>query len=371
MERNVATAIEVDHKTLKQLIKLYYKAGKSLFIWGTTGIGKSQQVRETARELARELELEYSEDIRDINKEDKFLVIDVRLSQMDPSDLRGIPVWDKEQRATIWLPPESFPRKGKGIIFFDEMNLAPPLVQASAYQMILDRRLGTYIVPDGYMLVGAGNRLEDRANVFEMASPLKNRFGHCQLNVPSVEAWTDWAAKHEIDVRIIGYLNYKQSMLFTFNSKLKENAFATPRSWEATSNLIKDIPSTDLTWLQTVAATQVGVGAASELATFIRIKDRLKPIDYYLKNPEKCELPDESREMDLIWALITSLAEYYKAHTDIKTLTNIVKLLRRLNEEYAVFTLKLLTAVDKQCSRKLIKIPEASKLAKALANFLD
>jgi len=367
----VAIAVEVDHKTLSELIKKYYKAGVSLFIWGTTGIGKSYNVRDTAKDLAEELGLEYSESIKDINNESKFLVIDVRLSQLDPSDLRGIPVWDKDKQATVWLPPESFPKKGKGIIFFDEMNLAPPLVQASAYQMILDRRLGTYLVPEGFMMIGAGNRLEDRANVFEMAAPLKNRFGHCQLRVPTVEEWTDWAVKHDIDVRIIGFLNYRRALLFTFDPKLKESAFATPRSWEACSKLIKDIPSSNLHWLQTVAATQVGVGVAGELAQFIRIKDKLKPIAEYLKSPEKIQLPDPSTEIDVLWALVTSIAEYYKDHKDIKTLTQIVKLLRRMSEEFAVFTLKLMVSIDREMTKKIVKIPEAAKLAQKLIDFFE
>ncbi len=368
----VSIAHEVDHKGLSQLIEVYYEKKLSLFVWGTTGIGKSREVRRTAQRIARKHGWEYSENIRDINNESKFLVIDVRLSQLDPSDLRGIPVWDKETRSTVWLPPESLPRKGQGIIFFDEMNLAPPLVQASAYQMILDRRLGTYIVPDGYMLIGAGNRLEDRANVFEMAAPLKNRFGHCQLRIPTVEEWTDWAARNDIDVRIVGFLNFKRTNLFTFNPKIKEAAFATPRSWEACSKLIKDIPSKKLGLIKNLAATQVGVGVASELAQFIRVKDRLKPVEYYLKAPEKAELPSEEKgELDLLWALVTSIVEYYRDHKDTKTLKSIVKLLGRVPEEFAVFTLKLMVSADREMPRKITKIEEASKLAQKLIDFFD
>ncbi|MEM2382931.1 MAG: hypothetical protein QW521_02015 [Desulfurococcaceae archaeon] len=369
---SVSTAVAVNHKQLKELIKLYYKTKKSLFIWGRIGIGKSQTVRQAARELAQEMGLEYTEDIRRLNDESAFLVIDIRLAQCDPSDLRGIPMVDREKGATVWLPPELFPRKGYGIIFFDELNLSPPLVQASAYQLILDRRLGTYVVPDGFGLVAAGNRLEDRASIFEMAAPLKNRFGHCELQVPTVEDWTDWATRNAIDMRIIGFLNYRREALFSFDPKLKENAFATPRSWEALSNLIKDIPSDDLYRLQTIAATQVGVGLAGEFCTFIRIREKLKPIEYYLKDPENCELPNEDTQPDLTWALITSLAEYYKGHMNEKEiLAKIVKLLGRFKEEYAVFTLKLMASIDRALTQKIIKIPEASKLARKLIDFFE
>ncbi len=368
---SVATAVVVDHAELENLIKRYYRKKLALFIWGPTGIGKSQTVKKVARDIAKELGLEYSESIKDINDPKKFVVIDLRLSQMDPSDLRGIPVWDKETRSTVWLPPNTFPREGQGIIFFDELNLAPPLVQASAYQLILDRRLGEYVVPEGYSLIAAGNRLEDRANVFEMAAPLKNRFGHCQLNIPRVEDWTDWAVRHGIDMRIIGFLQVRRTALFSFTPNLKENAFATPRAYEHLSKLIKDIPSSDLSTIQKIAATQIGEGLESELVSFIRLKDKLNPIDYYLKKPDKCELPDEQTEMDLVWALLTSLAEYYGSKKDTDTIRRIVKVLNRMNEEYAVFTLKLMLTVDQDFTQKMMRVPEVGKLAKKLVDFFE
>jgi len=368
---NTSVAIPVTHSQLNHLVRAYHKKRRALMIWGATGIGKSQEVREAARAIAKDMNLEYSEKIKDINDEKKFIIVDMRLSQMDPSDLRGIPIFDKEKQSTVWLPPETFPRKGHGIIFFDEINLAAPLVQASAYEIILDRRLGVYTVPDGFMLVAAGNRQEDRASVYELASPLKNRFGHCQLQIPSVEEWTDWAVRHEIDIRIIGYLQWKRTSLFTFDPKVKENAFATPRSWEFCSDLIKDVPSTDIENLQLLASTEIGVGTAGELTQFIRIKDKLKDIKYYLKDPETCEIPNESDGMDLVWALITSIAEYYRQENDVKTLTSIIILLKRMTEEYSVFTLKLMASTDKGLVPKLVKIREAHDLAKKLSMFFE
>lgn len=123
--------------------------------------------------------------------------------------------------------------------------------------------------------------------------------------------------------------------------------------------------------IQQIVATQIGVGMSSEFATFIRVKDKLKPMDYYLKDPENCDLPDEGTQPDLLWALITSLAEHYKAHPDAPTLTKIIKVLRRMNEEFSVFTLKLMVTVDKNLTQKIIKIPEASKLARQLIDFFE
>lgn len=183
IEKMSQVAIKVTHAELEQVIVKYYQAKRALFIWGTMGIGKSWIVRDAARKIAKQMKKKFTEDLAHINDENYFLVIDVRLSQCDPSDLRGIPVWEKEKAATQWLPPSTFPRKGYGIILFDELNLAPPLVQASAYQFILDRSLGEYVVPEGYSVIAAGNRLEDRAIQDSYYSPpLINRLDHVVLS---------------------------------------------------------------------------------------------------------------------------------------------------------------------------------------------
>jgi len=367
MEKMSQVAIKVTHDQLEQVIVKFYKSKRALFLWGTMGIGKSFKVRDAARVLAKELGLGYTEDLAHINDEKYFLVIDIRLSQCDPSDLRGIPVWEKEKAATQWLPPSTFPRKGYGIILFDELNLAPPLVQASAYQFILDRRLGEYVVPEGYSVIGAGNRLEDRANVFEMAAPLSNRMGHVQLDPPSVETWTTWAAKAQIDPRVIGYLNFKQGSLFAFDSNMKEKAFGTPRSWHFVSDLIKDIPTNNLTDIKLYAGSLVGEGEATSFAGFLKLRDQLAPIAEYFKKPDTIALPEK---VDLQWALVTSIVEYYKAHNDEKILLSLIKLLKRFSEEYAVFTLKLSYAIDPSIQAKLQKLPEATNLAQKLWKFI-
>jgi len=362
-----SVATKVTHAQLEDVIIKFYHAQRALFIWGTVGIGKSYKIRDAAKAIAKSLGLKFSERIADLNKEEYFCLIDIRLSQCDPSDLRGIPVWDKEKNATVWLPPSTFPRRGKGIILFDELNLSPPLVQASAYQFILDRKLGEYVVPEGYSVVAAGNRLEDRANVFEMAAPLSNRMGHVQLDSPSVEVWTTWAAKAGIDPRVVGFLNFKQGSLFQFNSRMKEKAFATPRTWEFVSDLIKDIPSKDLSMIKLYVSCLVGEGEAVTFTGFLKLKDNLRPIKEYFDKPKTVPLPEK---VDLQWALITSIVEYFKAHNNKNTLLSLVELLKRFSEEYAVFTLKLGYAFDPTIQGKLQKIPSANMLAQKLWKFI-
>lgn len=367
IEKMSQVAIKVTHAQLEQVIIKYYKAKRALFIWGTMGIGKSYKVRDAARALAKEMNLEFTEDLSHINDPKYFLVIDVRLSQCDPSDLRGIPIWEKEKMATQWLPPSTFPRKGYGIILFDELNLAPPLVQASAYQFILDRQLGEYVVPEGYSVIGAGNRLEDRANVFEMAAPLSNRMGHVQLDAPAVAEWTTWAAKHNIDPRVIGYLNMMQGSLFAFDPQLKEKAFGTPRTWEFVSDLIKDVKTEDLPTLKLYVGSLVGEGEAVRFTGFLKLRHQLRPIKEYFEKATTIPIPEK---VDLQWALVTSVVEYYKAHNNQKTLLQLIDLLKRFSEEYAVFTLKLCYAIDPAIQNKLQKIPKATVLAQKLWKFI-
>jgi len=120
---------------------------------------------------------------------------------------------------------------------------------------------------------------------------------------PKCRDMDQMAVEHNIDMRIIGFLNFRRTALYQFDPRLKECAFCTPRSWEHTSDLIKDMTSDELVKIQQIVSTQIGVGMAGEFATFIRVKDKLKPMDYYLKDPDNCDLPDEGTKPDLLWAL--------------------------------------------------------------------
>ena len=144
-------------------------AGKStpVMVWGPPGIGKSQIVAQVAAQH-------------------NVPVIDIRLSQMEPTDLRGIPFRDGDH--VVWSIPALLPNaerhSSRGILFLDEITSAPPSVTAAAYQLILDRRLGEYRVPGGWAIFAAGNRHGDRGVTYAMPAPLANRFTHYDLEAP-------------------------------------------------------------------------------------------------------------------------------------------------------------------------------------------
>lgn len=350
----------VNHEKLETLIHATYDKKIPLFIWGATGIGKSTVVKKVSQGIAKKKGLEFSEcDIED----GRFGFVDVRVSQLDASDLRGLPKLDGDR--TRWLIPSWLPSnpKGSGIIFFDELNLAPPMIQASCYQLILDRKLGDYRLPDGWVVIAAGNRLEDRANIFEMASPLANRFIHIELSVPSSNDWMDWALKNDIDSKIISFLQFKPSMLFKFDNNSKEKAFPTPRSWEYVSKLIKDVDNENE--LSMLVSAAVGEGVALELCAFIKLSKQVD-INEILKNPDTAEIPTE---ISLKYSLISALPEHYRKND--KLLEKIMRLCQRLEPEFAVLLLRMMKGVGKtKFIDHVSKLKEWDELSKKYAKFL-
>lgn len=280
----------------------------AVFLWGAPGIGKSSIVKQIA--------------------EDKNIgFIDLRLALMDPTDLKGIPFYDKDAHQALWAPPSFLPREGEGILFLDELNSAPPSVQASAYQLILDRRVGEYELPKGWAIVAAGNRDGDKGVTYKMASPLANRFVHFEMDI-SVEDWQDWAYKNKIDYSIIGYISYKNEHLFTFDSKNMQKSFATPRSWEYVDKVLKSGIKDELL-LETLSGAvskEVAVGFLS----FKKVQGRLPNIDKIITNGSG----EYSDEVDVLHALSVGLIS--AVLKDESRLDNVLKYSLELKGEFSV-----------------------------------
>ena len=232
----------------------------SCMIWGAPGIGKSSIVRQVA-------------------DEHQFGFVDLRLSQLAPTDLRGLPVPRDDESA--WLPPEFLPRKGKGVLFLDEINMAPPAMQGVAQQLILDRQVGSYSVPDGWFVWSAGNRKEDRAAVFDMPSPLANRFIHLDVGA-SLEDFRHYAFEKAFDDRLIAFLAFREDLLHKVLEG--ENAWPSPRSWEMANTLFK----ADLD-----VAPAVGLGPATEFYAYLEIIEQTPNLDKVVKGQFDIAFPEE------------------------------------------------------------------------------
>ena len=223
-----------------------FKTKRPVFLWGPPGIGKSELVASMAEEMQGHM-------------------IDLRLGQMDPTDIRGIPFYNKEANVMDWAPPIELPTEELAsqypviVLFLDEMNSAAPSVQSAAYQLILNRRVGKYKLPDNVVMVAAGNREGDKGVTYKMPSPLANRFVHLEMR-PDFDAWQRWAVQNNIHKDVVGYVSFAKQDLFDFDPKSSSRAFATPRSWTFVSQLLEsDLPTNIETDL--VAGT-VGDGTA-------------------------------------------------------------------------------------------------------------
>ncbi|BAZ07808.1 ATP-binding protein [Calothrix sp. NIES-3974] len=216
----------------------------SIMIWGAPGIGKSSIVQQ----VANDNQLEF---------------IDIRLSQLAPTDLRGLPV--AEAGISKWFPPEFLPHHGQGILFLDELNMSPPAMQGVAQQLILDRRVGSYTVPPNWFIWAAGNRKEDRAAVFDMPSPLANRFLHLEVSA-DFDSFKAYALAANLHEEIIAFLSFRTSLLHAQDSNTQQVAFPTPRTWEMASKL--HTAGLDI-------SPAVGKGAAAEFRTFLELYENL------------------------------------------------------------------------------------------------
>ncbi len=270
-----------------------------------------------------------------IAKKNKVSLIDVRASLLDPTDIRGIPYIDDGK--AIWSPPSFLPYdpKSKGILFFDELNAAPPLVQASLYQLTLDRKVGEYTLPDGWRIFAAGNRAEDASIVFRMPAALTNRFIHLDFEV-DVDDWIAWAVDHQIHPLVIGFIRTRRELLFDMRNI--ERAFPTPRSWEILSDTLGSLGSPKDA--ADVLIGIVGEGAALEFLGFCDNAISEELIKEIIKDPTKAELPTE---LGNIYALISYLSSRSK---EAKVMKAAAKLLVRLNPEMAVLLVRDIIRVN-------------------------
>lgn len=255
-----------------------------VMVWGPPGIGKSQIVSQVAAHHG-------------------VCMIDLRLSQMEPSDLRGIPfrVADTVEWAVPGMLPNAERHGAHGILFLDEITSAPPSVSAAAYQLILDRSLGAYAIPDGWAIFAAGNRQGDRGVTYTMPAPLANRFSHFELEV-NLDDWVAWAHRCGIDERLIAFLRFRPELLFDFDPAHSAMAFPSPRSWEFAHRALRKFDDQgDL--LGEALQACVGPAAGVELAAFVRNLDRLPDVEAILRG-EMVAVPEE---LDLQYAVASAL----------------------------------------------------------------
>jgi dynein-related subfamily AAA family protein len=283
-------------------------------LWGSPGIGKSQIVHQLARSL-------------------NMLVRDVRAVLLDPVDLRGLPHVNGDNRAH-WAIPEFLPRDGRGILFLDELNRAPQLVQNACFQLVLDRQLGEYILPPDWQVVAACNRESDGGGITKMSSALCNRFIHLDCE-PDLDDWCKWAVKNSIEPAVIAFLRFRPDLLHKFDRT--EKAFPSPRSWEFVSKIAGKQSNPNIE--HALYAGTVGTGAAVEFSAFIRLYRSIPSIDAILLNPTSASVPTDPASL---YAVAAALAR----RASVPNIRRAITYLDRMPQEYAVMAVKDATARD-------------------------
>ena len=286
-------------------------ARQPVFIWGGPGVGKSSVVRQLAKALTIPLQ-------------------DVRALLLDPVDLRGLPFLGSDGRSK-WATPEFLPQDGAGILFLDELNAAPAMVQASCYQLVLDRKLGEYTLPEGWAIVAAGNRDSDRGVTTRMPTPLRNRFVHLEFEV-DVQEWSEWAIQAGIRPEVIAFLRFRPELVSAFDRDA--NAFPSPRSWEFVSRILDSLgPQSNPSIEHEVIAGAVGTGAATEFSGFLRMFRELPNIDAILMNPLQEPVPENAAAQ---YAVASALA---RSASDTN-FDRICLYLKRLPTEFQVLCVR-------------------------------
>jgi hypothetical protein len=283
----------------KSLLKAFSKK-RPLFLWGPPGIGKSELVADIAQELGG-------------------YMIDLRLGQMEPTDIRGIPFYNKDSGKMDWAEPVDLPTKEFAsqypivVLFLDEMNSAAPSVQAAAYQLILNRRVGKYFLPDNVVLVAAGNRESDKGVTYRMPTPLANRFIHQEMRV-DFASYQEWAVNNNIHPDVVGYLTFAKQDLYDFDPKSASRAFATPRSWTFVSQILEDEDGDDDTVMNLIAGT-VGEGLAVKFMAHRKIAGRMPRPEDILSGKEK-DL--NVKEVSAMYSLVISMCYELKSAIEKK-----------------------------------------------------
>jgi len=295
---NIALRTVGPNSAKKSIVRAFAKK-RPLFLWGPPGIGKSDIIAQITNNVLT----------------NSFL-IDIRLSLWEPTDIKGIPYFDSNSSTMVWAPPAELPTEEFAaqydniVLFLDEMNSAAPAVQAAAYQLILNRRVGTYKLPDNVLIVAAGNREADKGVTYRMPAPLANRFVHLELAVN----WDDyfaWAVENKIHKDVIGYLTFAKKDLYDFDPKSPSRSFATPRSWSFVSELLED--DDDESTTTDLVSGAIGEGLAVKFMAHRKVASKLpNPTDILTGKVKELE----TKEISAMYSLTVSLCYELKDACD-------------------------------------------------------
>lgn len=299
MAEKISSTRTVTPNEAKKSIRKCIKIQRPIFMWGPPGIGKSDIVKQLGEEQNRE-------------------VIDVRLSLWEPTDIKGIPYYNSKLNTMSWAPPAELPTdpNSDAILFLDELNSAAPATQAAAYQLVLNRRVGTYVLPKNVSIVAAGNRETDKGVTYRMPAPLANRFLHIELRT-DFDDWLTWATLNKIHEQVVGYVSFAKQDLYDFDPRTASRSFATPRSWMFVSDLLND-DDLDESTLTDLITGAIGEGLAVKFMGHRKVAKQMpNPTKILQGEITTCNI----KEISAMYSLTISLC-YEMQDADLKKVKN-------------------------------------------------
>ncbi len=309
----------------------------SAYLWGPPGVGKSEAVIQ----LGERIEEETGKKVK---------VTDIRLILFSPIDLRGVPVADMTKTFTDWLKPRILdfdPSEDTiNILFLDELSAAPQSVQAAAYQITLNHRIGEHKLSDNTIVIAAGNRTTDKSVAYHMPKALANRLLHFEIGIDPKE-WIEWAIQNaNIHPYVLGYLMFDSSKLLLEEVGMEDLAYPTPRSWVFVSNILNATGTDDIESLQALVAGCIGAGTAVEFLGYCKVYKELPKIEDILAG----KLVTYPKSPDASYAIISSLTSYISRHAigdmSYDEIDNLCSFCNDLQADYATCIYRNLSSVE-------------------------
>lgn len=371
---------KIDTGNYVEMLKIHDATKTPLYVYGAPGIGKSAIPRQVFSDVAKTEKRQFIEwndmtsDLKDdcmVNPDKYFVFMDFRLGQCDTTDLRGIPNMTKpdslEYMPLAWV--RYFAQDdARGVIFFDELNLAPPVVAGQAYQIINDRVVSDIRLGDGVFIFGAGNRASDKAHVFTMPFPLRDRFSELEVAVND-EEWCNWAWKNDVNPHLISFIKWKPTSLYN-PSKNTEDKGSTPRGVVRASKLIKEVGlSIEHPTVHAVVSCGLGEAFATEFQAYTQVASKID-IDALIKNPASVK---DLNSADKMFAICGLLGEQLrKMKMSDPRVGKMFEIAHELPAEYTVVALNMIRtsfAKNSQFKQALQKYPKFKTLLKEAARY--
>ena len=319
---------------------------------GAPGVGKSQVIRQ-------------------IGKKFGYKVIDIRLAQMSEVEIGGLIYPNESRTKTVWLSPEILPdeeRDGeKTILLLDEITSCTKRVQVAAYQLILDRKIGQYTLPEGTFVIALGNREDDDGVYINLAGPLADRFEIHFLEADFEDWKNDFALKNDVHPFIINYLTFNPNALHTQQQEEGSMVFATPRSWVRVSDILKFDDDINNHIIQHKIIGNIGENQGNQFIEYCKKHSDYITADDFINNKKAPKTPEETSV--LISSLVNKVsfiknAEYSMLSTDEKNLLeSVIRAMFSFPQaEYTIVGLKGLIDLNRETAKKAFLCMDDAKI---------